>query len=371
MKLQPVLQQLMSIIPKYTTLLTNQAVINSATITDQTITLTTTEAYNFQKSNDFTTIVLVNLYECFDIVSYSFSNTYLTITTQRPHGYKMSINLISKTFIPEATLINNSNSLLNGTFTIISVESLYTLTIELPSTFTGDGPDGQIINYTRHNLDGLITATCVDDYTLSFEVSGDMTDVILSGFGVSYVHGNFMCSTAANFQRADALYNQYINNVTDVDTYFMMLTINNEQVDKSRQTLSGATALNNKGSDPTVLVISDMNCYIFAPSFNDETGGVTVENMDNIRIAILKALQNVSDLRTNSSPGFNYSYVSGREQSYNSSYYVYNYQFELCYYISYADGYTDSPIYPLTQFNWTYNISSQTMNANESLLTKK
>jgi hypothetical protein len=358
MKLGPLITHFSTYLPQYTDLFTDNYDIAQVDIDQNTVTITTVDDYSF--SNNY--VHIAGVLEAREIIDFDYNITALqiTCTTASDHGLTMGMNLRTKQKSPlTVTLVNNTNSSLNGDFTLIAVPNRYVFTLQLTSDPGAVDVDGYVVNYAYNRLKGLKQITQLTSNTFSFAITNnDDNEIYPVTQSTMNARGNIRITGAANPDRTQQMYTKFTQGSTQTDKYWLILVYGSEVINKSRNIINSAIANSSPGTDPRLLLIEQFGAIVFAPTVSDLSGRIARDNIENVKIALIKSVMGfpaIAQYATNQQYFYNFS--SGQDVAYNTAYLAYQFDFETQNILVIDDMFDDYDIIPMRDIQQVIDIN--------------
>lgn len=354
MKLSPLIQQFSTFLPKHTNKFTDEFLIDTMSAVGSVVTVTTTTDYSFTSPFIFITEAL----EAVPIIAFTYENEtgIVTATTGIDHGLTEAMNIKTVEKSPlTVDLVNNTNTLLNDTFTLLTVPNRTTFTFQFLTEQVGLSIDGDVINYSlasqAKKVGGLHEITEITTTSFTYDAGVDLTGIVLVVGDNASVRGNIRIAGAADEDRVIASYTKSTQDSSfNNDTKFwLFLTYGAVFNSKSRNDISDALRAITNGSDPRQFLIEELNAIVIAPTVNSISGRKERDEIEDVKVALFKTILNFTAPNPYSTADFenyNYVFVSGTPLQYNSAYLAYEFTFQTQFDVSFADMFKEFPITP-------------------------
>ena len=361
MKLAPLIRQFWRFLPKYTNKFTDEFEIQSITSVGSLVSVVTTTDYVFGNL----TVWITEVFEAVSITGFSYDEDtgIIEVTTSQDAGLVESMNIKTRQKSPVTVdLINNTNTALNGTFTVLTAKRT-TFTFQFLKDQVGVTLDGQVINYVLTRVGGLHTITVVNSNTFTYDVGEDLGDITIGSLNQMVVRGNIRISGAADNSRAQDSYTAKTEGTPNSgQKFWLFLTYGSVNASKNRAMKSDATSQSTSGSDPRQHVLEQFNAVIFAPTVKSISGLPERDEIENIKLAIYRTILNFTadnPYAAAANENYNYIFISGTDFVYEKAYLAYQLTYEISYDVTFNDMFTDSPIFPFRDIEGTIDINKK------------
>lgn len=360
MKLKPLVNQLSEFLPFNSNLFTNINTIISLIRSGSLATVTTANAHGLGVGQ---VIVITGAVEFVPITSLSLNTETNQVTVRTgtiDHGLSLGMNFKTRSTTDlTVTLQDVSDSEYNGEFTLLQVPNRNAFIFQMPFTPANDPPnDGAVLNYAANFFTGLKQVTSVPtttafQYTISTSASTNTTD---SGS----VHSNWRISGAVDLERATDSYTKQA-----IDKYWLFVTPNASVVSKNRDILNDSvTTYRRNGQVFRQRLIESVNMYVFAPTANDLSGRVAIDDLEDVKVSLFKtilrfptAAQYDADNQTDNQ--FVFTYNSSQVVAYNTAFITFQFIFDTNYDITYHDTFNSNQYAPFRNIQGESIINTQ------------
>ena len=337
MKITPIINQLATYLPYHTDKFTDSLNIVSATQQNGIATIQTDTPHNL---NQGAAILLTNIEPLIQINSaYLLTGNQLSINTTLDNGLVDSFDFFtnkSKNFgVAKLYLTGFDEPQFNGAFPIISVPNRFNVVCQLPDEITSPPNNfGQLIKYAANAYVGKKTITnVVNDTTFQFVIESSAPQ-ITSNSGKIHYHARI--SGVVNIERAIESYTR-----EEKDKYWLFVSQNESVGSKNRQILNDGLDSVTNGAEYRQALIDSINVFVFVPTSDKISGAYYVDDLENIKIALFKALLRFNAPQQYSANSvFQLYFQSTSLFAYSKAYMIQQFIFESEYYLTYFDGFS-------------------------------
>lgn len=323
-KLEDVIRQLQSQLPKYTDSFNDVNAVTGASVTGGVMTINL-ENENYQDS-------LVNIKDLFaqlDVVGVSGTDTadYYNIETEFDHDQTYSD--IEKQFITKTVDFIGDFS---GEYELKDVPANNIITIESDSVPPSGGSFSLL---ESRGYSGRKSVTWDDSQTLNYDVQFDIDPYVAAASG-TYVQSNIRIDGIGSEQDIA----RYLENETlilEKNTLFVLM--GGPRVSKSRETFSDAYNRKEYKDDLHIEVVQEFSLFAIIPTQDDVTPRDAINSIHDLRTYLVKSLHGATfDSGFESVDKFLCTYLGDDGEQYNRSYYVHRFDFETVFNIEDVDA---------------------------------
>jgi hypothetical protein len=329
MKLEQLLIQLFSELPKYTSYFSSPLAIQSLTYSAGVVTATTSTPHNFVVNNtlNITGAAIQN-----PVISLTRVNSIATAVTQYDHDLTEGYN--------DTVTISGADQVgYNGEKKLLSVPNRRTFTFLVGNTVITPATGTIFLIevdrvYNPYNGVKLITSVPTPT-TFTYAVS---QDVFSPPVGEINLSAGLRIGGALSIEKAIEWYTEQNSN-----EYWLFVVLDDISASKDRFSLDDAVATTAEGNRYRQRVITPFKCYVIAPLIDDTSilsvsGRYVVDSMRDVFYSLCKSL-----LRVRIPSGFSESvwseimFVNAGMVTYNHAYYVHQFSFEATFDITLPD----------------------------------
>jgi len=359
MKITPLIQILQQTLPKFTDKFSDNISISSGNITSGTVTIVTNNPHNLT-TNEYITIS--NAFIGVNITSFVVENNIATVETIADHGLSMSMNYKTRNSELSVDIKNNTNSDINGNFTLLHVPNRkkFTIAIDIADgNYTNN--DGIIINYAYNAVDGVHQVAVINDTSFSYTISN--IDISSDIYGDSFLSSKFRISGANDILRANSSYTRQNTN-----KYWLFVTYGSSTTSKDRNILNDSTASMNIQSEFRLRLVEDFDINIFVPVDNDLTGITARDNIEDIKLALFKSIIRLPQVKQFANDDdYQYIYINDFQVEANDSYIIHGYKFGTIYDITLEDTAEYGNFTPFRDIDISIKINDNVLSNNINL----
>lgn len=343
MKALDVINQLQTVLPQITDLFTTAILADSIIPTATTATVTTPTAHGFSVGN---VVAISNAFAPIAITGMTRVGAIATATTATRHD-------LTDGFFENVVISGANESEFNGTFPFLNQKNRkeFTFTVADSGATIGTGSilledPGNSFGY--NGLQSIVTVPTVNTFT--YALAQPLT---LSATGQRKIHSSLRASGAATIERAEAMYTKQ-----NLDELWAFVVLNDPFVSKDRTSRNDAVSSLAPGSERRQQLIQSVSVYVFARATKDLSGRKVRDQMEDIRVLLLKSMVGVKfDNNLTFQNGYGLIYVGDGIEIYNTAIYVHRFEFQLLSDITIAD--TVEP-----DFNVAFRDLNVTMSTN-------
>ena len=285
MKLKPLVNQLAAFLPFNSNFFTDANTLTSLVRSGSVATATTLTPHGLVIGQP---VVVTEAVELVTITSLSLdtATNQVTARTSADHGLSLGMNFKTRSITDlTVTLQDVTDAEYNGEFKLLQVPNRTAFIFQMPFTPANDPPnDGNVLNYAANFFIGSKEVTAVPSTTdFQYAIS---TSASLTTTNSGSVHFNFRISAAADIDRATDSYTKQGS-----DKYWLIVTPNASVVSKNRDILNDSvTTYRRNGQVFRQRLIESVNMYVFAPTSNELSGRVAIDNLEDVKIALFRTI---------------------------------------------------------------------------------
>jgi hypothetical protein len=346
MKIGPVIQQLREELPNYTDKFSTISSVDSLVTSGTTATATTTTAHGLSTGNQ---VYISGAVDQAIITSLDLVDNVATARTASDHGLLIDFDFNTQSTDPDVRVIGANESEFNGIFELLSVpnRTSFTYAIQSPdATATGTI---RSFDYSSYRFFGAkqITVTSPTEFTFTVTsgYDGDIGGTIL-------VHSAIRISGAATLDRADQSYTKY-----GEDQYWAFVIGGTTTSSKDRNILNDSVATSSRGVRYRLRLIDDFSIAVFAPSSSSISARAQYDDLEDIKINLFQSLLRfVPEQQYVSEENFEITFFNSEIASYNTSYIVGSYSFQVLQDVTYGDTIKNRTFFPARDIDYTMGI---------------
>lgn len=337
MKVQPVVNQLISEMPLHSNFFDTNFEITSLVTSGTTATATTSSPHGLSVGQGF---IISGAIDLTLLDTLSVTNNVATATCSVDHGLSMGMD--NKTFsVPAKVEIDGATpAAFNGEHTLKTVSNRQTFQFNL--TLADQVATGTITSKKYDSTrfwDSKVVATVPSTTEFTFTIDSGFDGSIL---GTKRVHYNPRISSAATIQRAIDSYTKQAEG-----QFWMFVVPAASTSSKDRNILNDAAIANTPGDEYRIRLIDDVIILIFCPAQNQISGVDIADTLEDQKIAMFKSLLGyLPPAQYDAGPTTQFAFISSQIILYNKSYIVGQYIYELLQDVTFNDILNKRKIFP-------------------------
>lgn len=217
---------------------------------------------------------------------------------------------------------------------LLSVPNRYEFTYQISGDPASPATGSPILLFDgkARGYDGQFIVTVVDANTFTYTITEEPYE---QAYGTIKLVTGSRITAAIDIERAIQTYTEQ-----ETNEFWGWVVLNHTDISKDRFTLSDATALVQPGSQVYLWELQRVSFYVIAPTVNELAGARVMDQMQDIRSFLYKALLLFSvptGLSANDQK-FGIAPVGHRPYKYLKAYYVHEFEFEILSIIVNSDG---------------------------------
>jgi hypothetical protein len=321
MKTVEIVRQLISTIPHYTNLFSDEVAITSLTRAGSTVTVTTTAEHGLVTGQQ---INIINAITTITITNLTIVDGQGIATTANDHdltlGYQETV-----------TISGAVEAGYNGTFDLVDVPNRYTFIFTIPTSPSrpATGSPKLLVNL-KSGYNGLKTITVTGLTTFTYSIT---TTPASPAVGTIKLRKNVRISGAISIDRFIESYTKQLEN-----KLWLTVVLGGTSAGKDRFIYSDSTYSHTNGQDFRQRISSPFSIYAFIPSTHSISGMNERDIAEDLALVIFKAVLRfqIPSGFSDTTP-FGITFLRHDFYQYNYAYYIHEFVFDNNYDLTYDD----------------------------------
>lgn len=363
MKLKPIVNQLSSYLPFYSSYFSDTTTISSVSFSNGTVTIVTDDSVSLEIGQY---VFITDVVPLVTIQNLTVINeNQLLIETSIDNGltttfdFKTQISRTPTGNIPKAYLRGFTDTQYNGSFSIVDVPNRFNVIVQLPFTpTTMPAIEGFIEKYAANNYDGYhAVSSVINDTTFTYEIDPTAIPITTNEGIVNY---NIRISAAINIERVLKSYT-----AQNPSKYWLFACPDRIRVSKDRNIPNDSLTVFRLGQSLRQLLIEPFYLYVVVPTSTQLSAADAYDSLNDVLYSILKSLllfNTPSQTAVNSLYTLCFDNMDVFE--YNTSYLVGVYSFFGNSVLTYRDSFNYKTNAPFRDVDMTMNVEGKELTAN-------